>query len=475
MKLDCFCLSQATLNRFDLPRVRCVLKLFPFLFCGPHVWFSTMKATSPKRLMCRFLLLSNFFLVMFGLTPPVAGTIQLVHWYRFGENDPLATKGAVANLTTMDSVGNNHLSRYGFPTYSPDVAPRAFAKTGSTFSMDFHGATDAFATTTHPSIPADFDNFGVELWVKVRTFSGGIQNFLYDGSIGFDGYGIWVENGKYTAFIGAYGGVGQRVCNTNVWTHLALVRESGTTTFYVDGESVGSTTATYRTTTTGMSIGNSTTFNTPFDGVVDEVRFFTFNPGEFRTTDLLGAPRVFELSTPFISVSETNGLATVTVRCTGSVAGNVSVQYSTQSGSATAGQDFTSTNGILTWADGEVGDKTILIPILNDTIKEKPETFSFQLSNPTGTAVLGSTSLATIEIIDPTRMPELTSITRNTDGIIRMIFKGVPQSNYGIQASPDLATWELIASVLTDANGFFTYDDLTGSNLAARFYRVIEQ
>jgi hypothetical protein len=63
------------------------------------------------------------------------------------------------------------------------------------------------------------------------------------------------------------------------------------------------------------------------------------------------------------------------------------------------GVDFVSTGGVLTFATG-VASRTIVVPIVDDSINESPETFTVTLSNPTGGAILGAPSVATVTITD---------------------------------------------------------------------------
>ena len=78
----------------------------------------------------------------------------------------------------------------------------------------------------------------------------------------------------------------------------------------------------------------------------------------------------------------------------------VTVDYSTQSGTAAAGVDYTATFGTLTFADGETED-VISVPISQDPIAEYDETFSLMLSNP-GNALLedGAQSVAALATIE---------------------------------------------------------------------------
>ena len=59
----------------------------------------------------------------------------------------------------------------------------------------------------------------------------------------------------------------------------------------------------------------------------------------------------------------------------------ITVGYATSAGTATAGSDFTDTNGTLTFARG-VRSRTIPVTVENDTADEDDETFTVTLSNP---------------------------------------------------------------------------------------------
>ena len=78
--------------------------------------------------------------------------------------------------------------------------------------------------------------------------------------------------------------------------------------------------------------------------------------------------------------------------------GAVSVTLTPVPGTATAGMDFDATPITVSWADGESGWKPVVIPLVNDTIEEPTETFTVELSDPTGGAVLGELTTVTIQI-----------------------------------------------------------------------------
>ncbi len=63
----------------------------------------------------------------------------------------------------------------------------------------------------------------------------------------------------------------------------------------------------------------------------------------------------------------------------------VSVGYVTQNGTATAGSDYQSTAGVVTFAAGETV-KTVTVPVIGDTVREPDEVFYLNLVNPSANA-----------------------------------------------------------------------------------------
>jgi uncharacterized protein YhjY with autotransporter beta-barrel domain len=108
----------------------------------------------------------------------------------------------------------------------------------------------------------------------------------------------------------------------------------------------------------------------------------------------------FDPDSSSVTVHEAAGTVTLRVGRSGGDTGIVNVTYATVNGSATAGSDYTSTTATLTWQAGETGLKTFTVPILTDSAVEEPETFTVNLSNPTGGAVIGSPATVTVTITD---------------------------------------------------------------------------
>jgi choice-of-anchor B domain-containing protein len=95
-----------------------------------------------------------------------------------------------------------------------------------------------------------------------------------------------------------------------------------------------------------------------------------------------------------VIAGESAGNLAISVRRSTGVLGNVSVDFTTVDGTATAGSDYTATSGTLNWGAGDSADKSIVIPITDDATQEGGEQFVVQLSNLTGAATLdGSAQL----------------------------------------------------------------------------------
>ncbi|WP_205666092.1 Calx-beta domain-containing protein [Aquabacter cavernae] len=73
----------------------------------------------------------------------------------------------------------------------------------------------------------------------------------------------------------------------------------------------------------------------------------------------------------------------------------VTVSYTTLNGTATAGQDYASSVGTLTFAPGETV-KTVQVPVVGDTVVELNESFTLNLSSPVNATVTDGSAVGTI-------------------------------------------------------------------------------
>ncbi|CCI03111.1 CARDB domain-containing protein [Microcystis aeruginosa] len=109
---------------------------------------------------------------------------------------------------------------------------------------------------------------------------------------------------------------------------------------------------------------------------------------------------ILSFSQSSYSINE-NGTAVtqVTVMRSGGSDGEVSATINLFNGSATAPSDYNSSPIIVNFANGETS-KTVVIPIVNDTVYEANETINLTLSNPTGGAIIRGQNTAVVTIVD---------------------------------------------------------------------------
>lgn len=107
-----------------------------------------------------------------------------------------------------------------------------------------------------------------------------------------------------------------------------------------------------------------------------------------------------------LSVTEGDNV-TVKIKRLDGVDGQVTVDYTTANGSASA-SDYTALTGTSTFENGQVLD-SITIATTADGIVEGTETITVTLSNVTGGALIGSKDVVTINIVDPESYVDLST------------------------------------------------------------------
>ena len=126
------------------------------------------------------------------------------------------------------------------------------------------------------------------------------------------------------------------------------------------------------------------------------------------------------LSVGNAEAAEDGGNVVFTVSISAAAGGEVTVDYATSNGTATAGQDYTETTGTLTFAANSVASKTISVPVTDDTVDEdEEETFTLTLSNVQGASLSGGASTLAVT----------GTITDDDDPAVTASFK---QSTYSV-------------------------------------------
>jgi hypothetical protein len=149
-----------------------------------------------------------------------------------------------------------------------------------------------------------------------------------------------------------------------------------------------------------------------------------------------------QFSAATLEVAENAGTASLTVSRSSGSDGAVTIAYATSNGTATTPEFYTATTGILSFADGETS-KSISVPIINDTLGQANRDFRVTLSTITGSALAGTTLIATVTIIndDTDFTGGLTKITPARTGVTQPVILNLTQP------SPFLSTNTLLATI----------------------------
>lgn len=158
--------------------------------------------------------------------------------------------------------------------------------------------------------------------------------------------------------------------------------------------------------------------------------------------------------------------ATFTVTLSQASLQQVTVQYSTQNGTATAGSDYLAASNLTLAIPAGQTSGTIKITIVGDTINEPNETFFVNLSNPTGATIADAQALGTI--LNDDGVPSLSindaSVTEGNSGTANATFTVTMSQASNVQVTVQYATADgtakapgdytaIVPSVLTFAPG----------------------
>ena len=203
-------------------------------------------------------------------------------------------------------------------------------------------------------------------------------------------------------------------------------------------------------------------FDTDSDGEIDRHAVYA----RMFQDDTVGASRNggFQFGGASYEVSESAGSLTITVERIDGSDGDVGVNYATVPGNAVAPDDFISTSGSLHFAAG-VGSQSFSVPIANDALHEDEETFSVQLSSPTGGAVLAGQSSATIKIVDDDA-PNGPGSEPGVSGSL-----GLSQAGYSVNESAGVAIVTIIRTGGSSGRISASYATVSGTATAPDDYQ----
>ncbi|MBW4565401.1 MAG: DUF4347 domain-containing protein [Mojavia pulchra JT2-VF2] len=202
------------------------------------------------------------------------------------------------------------------------------------------------------------------------------------------------------------------------------------------------------------------TFNaTPTNANVGtlSIRVIGADPSGASAADVFDLTVLPTLSASNITITEGDSStpnAVLTVTLSAPVTQTVTLNYATADDTAYKNYDYTATAGILTFAAGET-QKTISVPVINDTYNEANETFKLLLTNATNAAIATSEVTATIQDDDllPTISVYSISLAEGDSGTRNATFSVKLSSASGQPVTVNYATADNTATV---ANADYT-------------------
>jgi CSLREA domain-containing protein len=325
-----------------------------------------------------------------------------------------STAQVISNLIGTDAAGTGDRGNLGYGIVLDDVSNATL--TGNTIAFNDLGGLRLEGTTTGTNAGTNniFSNNGDGISVASTATLNRFVSQIYDnGDLGIDlnadgvtpNDALDADTGANnlqnfpvitSANAAAIGGTIHTTPNTTVELHFFSSPAADPSGFGEGAVDRGTTTV-----VTDVSGNASFTFNTATTaGLVITATATTASSGtsEFsEAVTILAAPAISFVASDHL-VGEEIGTAPITVVRSGDTTGVSTVDYTTASGTATAGADFTTTTGTLTFAPGVVS-QNINVTINDDATDEPNETFTIQLSNPIG-ATLAAPTTANVEIGD---------------------------------------------------------------------------
>ncbi|MCL4206778.1 MAG: choice-of-anchor D domain-containing protein [Pirellulaceae bacterium] len=148
-----------------------------------------------------------------------------------------------------------------------------------------------------------------------------------------------------------------------------------------------------------MFVKNAGWNTTSHPGAVGVAAYVSLTEFAMQTVSAAPPAGLLQFSASDYRADEPDGQVTITVNRIGGTQGEVSVNYATDDGTATAGADYETSQGMLVFADGVV-TQTFTVNLVDDDDVEGNETVHLTLSEPTGGAALGIPVTAVLTIAD---------------------------------------------------------------------------
>ena len=223
--------------------------------------------------------------------------------YSLGEAGSLG-----ANNLPLDVTGHGYSLTAQINGAATTLVTSGLGAAGSTAALHFNGINQGFyGNAVDLGAATGTDNFGVETWVRVPNVTQEGYNFVFSltGDSGpSTGPVIHLANGRWSASIPGYQWIGGSPfaagggvqAEANQWTRVAVVRQKGVFTLYVNGVAHPETTTQPPVGMNGFHMAVNPGGATYFEGDIDETRVFSFAPGAFNPAKDLYQPPITDFS-----------------------------------------------------------------------------------------------------------------------------------------------------------------------------------
>jgi hypothetical protein len=173
----------------------------------------------------------------------------------------------------IDYTGRNNLETVG------DAETYTGVKKYGSASMYFDGTGDRLIVPSNSNFDFGTSNFTIEMWINLTNVTSTWQAIISRAYGNAGGWRLYKNNGdnqlrwyhNTTLIVSTTGST----LTNNTWSHIAVVRSSGTTTIYIDGTSRGSAadTNSYIPGVYALEIGDGVvTSSFPMTGYIDDLR-----------------------------------------------------------------------------------------------------------------------------------------------------------------------------------------------------------
>ena len=198
-----------------------------------------------------------------------------------------------------------------------------------------------------------------------------------------------------------YGTVNGTAAATNAVANATADSEAAAAGDYIATSGTVTISAGGRTTTVAVTVVDdaidepdetfTVTLSTPSGAAISST-------GGSATVTILDNDPLPALSIADVSVAENSAAVTLTISLNTVSGRDVSVQYATADGTATAGSDYTGVASTTATIAAGTTSTTVSVTVLNDAAYEGTETFTVDLSGPSGATIADGS--ATVTIVD---------------------------------------------------------------------------